>query len=1744
MQNRNKSLGLRQSQPVWLLCASGLILALVGSWLLGRTGLAKQGLEVSANAKAAARQSAQTAAQKAARRRTAARAPQKAAVAAATAQGLVVTPLGTKLPATLAQAILGSGVTVSNVQYRGNAISAGTFTGGANSIGFDSGIVLGNGDVRLVPGPNRFDDVTAENNLGGDSDLSALVPGFPLFDATVLEFDFVPSSSTLLFQYVFTSEEYNEFANDDFNDVFGFFVNGRNVALIPGTNVAVAINNVNGGNPLGTNAQRPQFYINNDLNDGGGSINTEMDGLTIVLSVQANVTPGQVNHLKLAIADGGDASLDSNVFIKATSVTTNFNPELTGLEVTQVVQDLANSVALIQDKPTVVRAHVRSSQGDISGVNASLIGTRLETSGTRTVLGELRPSNNGQSIRVLQSPQRERLDDSFYFELPSVWRRGRVELEFRGANQTFQCREPDATADCKTQVTFEAAPAPSVNLVGLVWRKDGLRSSPALRDLHAAARQIEALYPIPRLNWAAPYNIEPAFLAAPPSTAPEFLRLNTMLSITKLLDGCIGAPFGSCRRYYLGTLLEPSGGISGVIGLASGIPGEVASGYLRRDLTLPHEFGHNAGRFHVNYTGEEAGPDQNYQPPDGTLSLDKSERGFFGYSTLETGVPQPLPTRVYQPSVADLMSYGFPNWVSPYTYLGIKSFYAARYGTAALAEENRTEAVVLQPGQPAVIVSGTSTPNGNGQASGQLGALYQFMSNTTASMPNSGSHSVQIQNAQGQEVASFKFTPDQSSEGKTASFALLLPWPQNAARVMLMQGTQVLDTKQASANMPTVNVTFPNGGEVLNDARTTLRWTASDADNNPLTYAVQLSRDAGASWQTIAAELTTTELDVDLDRLAGGNQALVRVLATDGFFTVQDQSNAPFNLAKHAPQPLIQAPDTDRLYVSDQTIVLEGRAYDNEDGLLADDRLSWSSDLNGALGTGGSLAVKASDLAEGTHTITLTARDADNQTGTANIKLRILRNRPAIPAKIAAAPGRLNFQVAAGGQSATPQSLAIRNDGDGTINWQAKSDQPWLRLAFGTGITPANLPITVNPAGLALGKYTGLITVTSPDVPNTQQVVEVALVVNTNNSQPGADVAVTMTATPPTVTATGQVTYNLTVVNGGPGVATDVILTDALPSALTFASCAASNGGTCNGSGNTRTIRFTTLAAGASATATLTAAVNCAGATSSTINNTVTLATGSLDPNAANNTASAAVTLPPPQLKATLEGNAAAFEFGPVAAARETNPNPPARLITLENTGCQPLTVNFGFKRTGPEVTSGKVTDADDSATFQLRLINANGSETPVTTAQISGGQPQRFRVLFNPLIPAPAGRVTNLFASQVIPDVVNSSLTITPNAGTALNVPLTGRVTTEVKLINPLAPRLAPLVVLAKTAEDEFSVEFSTHDANLDIYHVTYQFLNVGDVPVGDAPGFDLAADIAAQNVLKGQSFTVVKRFAGASRRPEVTKVRVTLYDQLGSVVATSPPIGTQNGRVVNVSAASFNALALAPGGIVAAFGERLATATRSADTTPLPLTLAGTRVFVTDSHLVERAAPLFFVAPSQVNYQLPPGTAAGPATVTIVTGDGAIALGTVTVSPVAPALFTANANGLGVPTGLVLRVRADGAQFYEPLAQLDPATRRYVPLPIKLGSERDQVFLVLFGTGWQNQSGLAGVTAKAQPLGAPVNNAVDLPVLYAGKQGGLVGVDQINLRLPHTLAGRGEVEITVTMAGRPANVVRVLLR
>jgi uncharacterized protein (TIGR03437 family) len=248
------------------------------------------------------------------------------------------------------------------------------------------------------------------------------------------------------------------------------------------------------------------------------------------------------------------------------------------------------------------------------------------------------------------------------------------------------------------------------------------------------------------------------------------------------------------------------------------------------------------------------------------------------------------------------------------------------------------------------------------------------------------------------------------------------------------------------------------------------------------------------------------------------------------------------------------------------------------------------------------------------------------------------------------------------------------------------------------------------------------------------------------------------------------------------------------------------------------------------------------------------------------------------------------------------------------------------------------------------------------------------------------------------------------------------------------------------------------------------------------------------------------------------------------GSAVAVFMNISAA--PITNVNGASFLSGSLAPSSWATAFGTGLATVTQS--DLPLPTSFGGTSVTVTDALGVQRLAPLNYVSPTQLNYLVPIGTALGPATVTVSLGSAVVASGSVTIAAIGPGLFLSRPTNL--VSGDVIRVRADNSQSKEDVYALN-ASGAVVPAPIDLGPATDQVFLELFATGLRGHSAASSsVTVTA--------GGVSLPVSYASAQPVFAGEDQIDVLLPQSLAGKGDVTIQVTVDGQAANPGHVTIK
>ncbi len=207
--------------------------------------------------------------------------------------------------------------------------------------------------------------------------------------------------------------------------------------------------------------------------------------------------------------------------------------------------------------------------------------------------------------------------------------------------------------------------------------------------------------------------------------------------------------------------------------------------------------------------------------------------------------------------------------------------------------------------------------------------------------------------------------------------------------------------------------------------------------------------------------------------------------------------------------------------------------------------------------------------------------------------------------------------------------------------------------------------------------------------------------------------------------------------------------------------------------------------------------------------------------------------------------------------------------------------------------------------------------------------------------------------------------------------------------------------------------------------------------------------------------------------------------------------------------NAAGWTYGAVAPGEIVSLTGSGLSGA-----------------VTVRDSTGAEHTAPTLYASPSQVNIVLPETLATGAATIAVAGGASA----QVRVAPVAPGLFTANANGMGPAAAQAVRVAPDGTQTMQDLFVCEAVC---TAAPVDFGEDRDRVVLVLYATGVRGRSGLAGVTVEA---GGEV-----LPVEYAGAQPTFPGLDQVNAELPRSLRGRGIIRLILRVDGNWSNPVEI---
>jgi hypothetical protein len=377
--------------------------------------------------------------------------------------------------------------------------------------------------------------------------------------------------------------------------------------------------------------------------------------------------------------------------------------------------------------------------------------------------------------------------------------------------------------------------------------------------------------------------------------------------------------------------------------------------------------------------------------PHGTL-------GNFGFNVLDMTVYTPGTT---ENDSHDFMSYGGPTkWVSSRNWIRLFNAFAGqslpypKSGTLSSAEMSGgpVAGAAAQTPRPYLLVSGEQASDGQWR----LDPAYTLsFAAGTDDEAGDGPYSLTLLGDGGRELFVRRFTLevghfdtfDGSNTPAGLSFVELLPLPDGTTTLLLRQGETVLASVERSPAAPSVEILSPSPeGISLPSATLLVRWASSDADGDQLRHMVQYRAGDDGDWQTLATNLATNELDVDLRDLPGSAAARLRVLATDGLRTGSGVSS-PFVVPGKAPRVRILLPTSPVTIQEGDRLVLEGAASDLEDGLLEPAALAWL-DGDRLLGTGRRLEV--SDLPVGPHEITLRASDSHGQQDHAAIAVDVV----------------------------------------------------------------------------------------------------------------------------------------------------------------------------------------------------------------------------------------------------------------------------------------------------------------------------------------------------------------------------------------------------------------------------------------------------------------------------------------------------------------------------------------------------------------------------------------------------------------------------------------------------------------------------------------------------------------------------------------------------------------------------------
>lgn len=760
-----------------------------------------------------------------------------------------------------------------------------------------------------------------------------------------------------------------------------------------------------------------------------------------------------------------------------------------GLEVTQAIQDLENSVRLVEGKRTFVRLHTFARKDTDASTTARLFVRRAGTSGVTA----LDPIHGTESIKVATNPRRDMLTDSFLWELPSEFTSGEVEMwaEVNPITEARSRHPIESDYDNNTasaSVRFETVPTIDITmvLVGLGDRNNP--DYPPEEHITKNELYLESLFPVSEVNVASDTYVH----GGKPNCAQVNLRLrNKVVWDTYSSRFTSADPSPGSRRY-----LALTTGLKDDTGCASGIPSFTASSTDSGNTNhAAHELGHAYGEYHLEVCDADAGwwifdpwwvPDYPYA--DGHISSDFSTRGFYGLddTPLDDTAPVDAIPRVIPPYHYDLMGYCHPRWISDFRYERLMNYLQSADRAADVSPA--VDATVLKP--HIVVVSSIHPLT----FEVEFEPLFVLPDVPESTAPRTGDFAIVLFDRTGLELARYPFDPSRMADEDLWAVTELVPYVDGTGFVVIEGPPGALVTIPVSPNSPTISVGSPVTGVGTNGDAVRVSWTATDADGDALSFVVQYSSDNGETWKTVAPGVTDSEIEIRRQAISAGEQAMFRVWVSDGINTAVATSPT-ISVRNLPPTTQITSPESGMTIAAKQVLSLRGDAYDVDDGSLEADNLQWRSNIDGLLGNGEDVTVTG--LSEGQHRITFTARDSHDAESSASIIVTVVRDITRLPDPedaLVAGPDTIVFNPRVDLDSGI---ISIRNQNPTrSIRWQASVDQDWVKLAESSGNTPHELLVTFeDPGSLRSGENRAVIAFTSPDLPGYELMVNASVMI-------------------------------------------------------------------------------------------------------------------------------------------------------------------------------------------------------------------------------------------------------------------------------------------------------------------------------------------------------------------------------------------------------------------------------------------------------------------------------------------------------------------------------------------------------------------------------------------------------------------------------------------------------------------------